>query len=108
MGVPTGTFFSAQTGHVLSTQTYGQGPEGALTICFEERISANRRGILELTAFNSSHYQFENEPFANKKWPGLPLSPGKGCVFFLSRHTSGTANYSLTNNFDIENQFCHF
>ena len=59
-------FFLTQNGHVLS--------EGALTICFEERISADRRGILELTALRSSHYQFENEPFAKKNWPGLPLS----------------------------------
>ena len=44
--------------------------EGALTICFEERISADRRGILELTALRSSHYQFENEPFAKKKGQG--------------------------------------
>ena len=67
--------FSSSSVQVLSTQTYGQGPAGALTICFEERISSNRRGILEITAFNSSHYQLENEPFAKKKWPGLPLSP---------------------------------
>ena len=49
-----------------STQTYGQGPAGDLTICFEECIMANRLGIFELAAFNSLHYQFENEPFANK------------------------------------------
>ena len=69
-GGPYWHFFPAQTGHVLSTQTYGQGPAGALTICFEERISANRRGILKLAAFNSSHYQFENEPFAKKNGQG--------------------------------------
>ena len=42
----------------------------------------NRRGILKLATFNSSHYQFENEPFAKKNWPGLPLSPGRAVVFF--------------------------
>ena len=58
-----------------ATQTYGQGPAGALTICFEERISANRRGLLELAALHSSHYQLEDEPLAKKNWSGLPLSP---------------------------------
>ena len=89
---------------MLSTQTYGQGPAGALTICFEERISANRRGILELAAFNSSHYQFENEPFAKKNWPGLP---GR-TVFFLGTHTSGTAYYTLTNNSYLKINFVIF
>ena len=42
---------------VPSTQTNGQGP-----ILFEERIPSGRRGILELMAFRSSHYQFENDP----------------------------------------------
>ena len=40
--------------------------KGALTIRFQERIAADRRGILELTALHSSHYQFENEHFAEK------------------------------------------
>ena len=59
-----------------ATQTNGQGPAGALTICFEERIMANRRGIFKLAAFNSSHYQFENEPFAKKKLARAPAKPG--------------------------------
>ena len=46
--------------------TYVQGPRGALTMCFEKRILSDRRGIVELTAFRSLHYQLENEPFAKK------------------------------------------
>jgi hypothetical protein len=37
-----------------------------LTMRFEKRILSDRRGIVELMAFHSSHYQLENEPFANK------------------------------------------
>ena len=46
--------------------TYVQGPRGALTLRFEKRILSDRRGIVELTAFHSSHYQLENDPFAKK------------------------------------------
>ena len=45
------------------------------------------RGIFKIAAFNSSHYQFENEPFSQKKWPGLPLSPGRA-VFCSRSYTS--------------------
>ena len=45
------------------------------------------RGIFKIATFNPFHYQFENEPFAQKNWPGLPLSPGRA-VFCSRRHTS--------------------
>ena len=56
--------FSLSSAQVRSTQTYRH------TVCFEERIPSNRRGILELAAFHSSHYQLENEPFAKKNDQG--------------------------------------
>ena len=56
--------FSLSSAQVRSTQTYCH------TVCFEERIPSNGRGILELTAFHSSHYQLENEPFAKKNDQG--------------------------------------
>ena len=48
-----------------ATGTFGQGPAGDLTICFEKRIIAN-----------SLHYQFENEPFVNKKLARAPAKAG--------------------------------
>ena len=60
-----------------------------LKLCFEEHIPSNRPGNWELTAFRSSHYQLENEPFSKENWPGLPLSQWGQCFYFLSRHTSG-------------------
>ena len=49
--------------------------QGALTIFTEARIPSDKRGIVELTAFHSSHYQLENEPLQKKIDQGLPLSP---------------------------------
>ena len=44
--------------------------QGALTICTEARIPSDKRGIVELTAFHSSHYQLENEPLQKKMTKG--------------------------------------